>query len=70
MFTLPSLPYSFDALMPSIDPVTMETHYSKHHQGYTNKLNALIADTEYADRSIEQLFSKMQELPLSLRIGI
>lgn len=40
-FTLPQLPYSFDALEPFIDAKTMEIHYSKHHQGYVNKLNEI-----------------------------
>ena len=41
-FTLPKLDYSYDALEPHIDARTMEIHHSKHHQGYTNKLNAAI----------------------------
>lgn len=40
-FTLPKLPYSYNALEPFIDAQTMEIHYSKHHQGYVNKLNEL-----------------------------
>ena len=41
-FSLPKLEYSYDALEPHIDARTMEIHHSKHHQGYTNKLNAAI----------------------------
>ena len=44
-FTLPKLNYSYDALEPNIDSRTMEIHHSKHHQGYTNKLNAAIEGT-------------------------
>ena len=39
-FKLPKLNFAFDALEPHIDALTMEIHYSKHHAGYTNKLNS------------------------------
>jgi Fe-Mn family superoxide dismutase len=42
MFTLPELPYDYDALEPTIDKETMEIHYTKHHAGYTKKLNVAI----------------------------
>ena len=55
-FELPKLPYAYDALEPHIDARTMEIHYSKHHQGYTNNLNAAIAgDAHMAAHSIEHL---------------
>ena len=54
-FTLPDLPYSFDALEPHIDAKTMEIHHGKHHAGYTNKLNAAIEGTDMANSSIEDL---------------
>ena len=41
-FELPKLPYSYDALEPFIDKMTMEIHYTKHHNGYVNNLNAAI----------------------------
>ena len=41
-FSLPQLEYSYDDLEPHIDDRKMEIHHSKHHQGYTNKLNASI----------------------------
>ena len=41
-FTLPPLPYGYDALEPNIDARTMEIHHTKHHQGYVNNLNAAI----------------------------
>jgi len=55
MFTLPDLPYAFDALEPTIDARTMEIHHDKHHAGYTNKLNAAIEGTDMANKSIEEL---------------
>ena len=54
-FTLPDLPYSFDALEPHIDAKTMEIHHGKHHAGYTKKLNAAIEGTDMASASIEDL---------------
>lgn len=41
-YTLPKLPFSYEALEPYIDAKTMETHYTKHHQAYVNKLNAAV----------------------------
>lgn len=54
-FELPKLPYDFNALEPHIDARTMEIHYGKHHNGYTNKLNAAIEGTDMADKSINDL---------------
>jgi len=51
-FELPSLPYAYDALEPHIDAKTMEIHHSKHHQGYTNNLNAAIEGTDLAGKDI------------------
>ena len=56
-FTLPELGYAYDALEPNIDARTMEIHYSKHHQGYTNKLNAAIEGTDLEGKSIEEILS-------------
>ena len=50
-FTLPDLPYDYDALEPHIDARTMEIHHTKHHQGYTNKLNAALEGHEFAKTS-------------------
>ena len=55
MFELPQLPYAYDALEPYIDARTMEIHHSKHHAGYTNKLNAAIEGTPMADMSIIEI---------------
>jgi Fe-Mn family superoxide dismutase len=58
MFQLPSLPYSYDALEPHFDAKTMEIHHTKHHQGYTDKLNAAIEGTDLAGKSIEEILAK------------
>ncbi len=55
-YTLPQLNYAYDALEPHIDARTMEIHHSKHHQGYTSKLNAAIQGTEMEGKSLEDLF--------------
>jgi len=67
-FTLPDLPYAYDALEPTIDAMTMEIHHSKHHNGYTTKLNAALEsavfeDIDYATWSIEDLLTKLNDLP-------
>lgn len=54
-FELPKLSYAYDALEPHIDARTMEIHHSKHHQGYTSKLNAAIEGTNQAGSSIEEI---------------
>ena len=58
-FELPQLPYAYDALEPHIDARTMEIHHSKHHNGYTSKLNAAIEGTDFADKSIEEICTGM-----------
>lgn len=57
-FTLPDLPYDFNALEPRIDARTMEIHHGKHHAAYTNNLNNAIADTAAASKSIEALLKE------------
>ena len=56
-FELPQLPYAYDALEPHIDARTMEIHHSKHHNGYTNNLNAAITGTDLEGKSIEDILT-------------
>ena len=58
-FELPQLNYAYDALEPHIDAKTMEIHHSKHHNGYTNNLNAAIAGTELETKSIESILENL-----------
>lgn len=58
-FTLPPLPYAFDALEPYIDAKTMEIHHDKHHAGYTNNLNAAIAGTDLENKDIESILKNL-----------
>jgi len=54
-FDLPKLPYAYDALEPHLDARTMEIHHTKHHQGYTSKLNDAIKGTDLDGKSIEEI---------------
>jgi Fe-Mn family superoxide dismutase len=56
-FELPNLPYAHEALEPHIDTTTMQIHHGKHHQGYTNNLNAAIEGTDLAGSSIEDILA-------------
>lgn len=58
-FELPELGYAYDALEPHIDARTMEIHHTKHHQGYTNNLNAAIAGTELEGQAIEAILTNL-----------
>ena len=58
-FELPKLPYAYEALEPHIDARTMEIHHAKHHNGYTNNLNAAIAGTKLENKSIEDILSNL-----------
>ncbi|MGJ7543573.1 superoxide dismutase [Variovorax sp. LT1R16] len=67
---LPRLPYAYDALEPHIDAQTMEIHFTKHHQTYVNNLNAALADTEFAEQTVEQLIVNIDKLPEALRAPV
>ena len=58
-FELPKLGYAYDALEPNIDAKTMEIHHSKHHNGYTTKLNGAIAGTDLEGKSIEDILNTL-----------
>ena len=62
-FTLPQLPYAYDALEPHIDAKTMEIHHTKHHNAYTTNLNAAIEGTDFAGKSIEDILKTCQDNP-------
>lgn len=67
-FTLPPLPYAFDALEPAIDRETMTIHHGKHHQAYVDKLNeAVSADAGLQDRTLEDLFASISKAPKAVR---
>lgn len=67
-FSLPALPYATNALEPHIDAKTMEIHHGKHHAAYVNNLNkALEGKPELESKTIEQLISKIADIPEAIR---
>ncbi|MEL6656858.1 MAG: superoxide dismutase [Bacteroidota bacterium] len=66
-FKLPDLPYAYDALEPYIDARTMEIHHSKHHAGYTKKLNAAIDGTDLDGKSIYEILHHVSEHSAAVR---
>ncbi|CAB3632798.1 MAG: superoxide dismutase [Achromobacter sp.] len=67
-YTLPPLPYAYDALEPHIDALTMEIHHSKHHQTYVNNLNAALEGAGIAtDEPIDALVARIDQLPEAIR---
>ena len=63
-YTLPSLPYAYDALEPHFDKQTMEIHHTKHHQAYVNNANAALESLpEFANLPVEELITKLDQLP-------
>ncbi|HTJ21966.1 MAG TPA: superoxide dismutase [Gemmatimonadaceae bacterium] len=70
-FTLPALPYAYDALEPHIDARTMEIHHTKHHQAYVNNLNAAIEKApELANKSLDDLMRGVNSLPEAVRTAV
>ena len=61
-FELPKLEYAYNALEPAIDAKTMEIHHTKHHQGYTDKLNGALEGTDLAGKSIEAILGSLGTL--------
>ena len=66
-FTLPSLPYAFDALEPYIDAMTMEIHHGKHHGGYVSKLNDAVKGTALENMTVEQVMKKVGSSSVAVR---
>lgn len=66
-FTLPNLPYAFNALEPHIDARTMEIHHGKHHNAYVTNLNKAIAGTDAENLSIEDICKSASKYPAAVR---
>lgn len=62
-FSLPKLPYAYDALEPHFDAKTMEIHHTKHHQAYIDKLNAAVAGTEWESMPVEEVIGNIAKVP-------
>jgi len=66
-FTLPDLPYEYDALESTIDRKTMEIHHSKHHNAYVSKLNAAVEGTDLDGKSLEEILTKVSNHSAAVR---
>jgi superoxide dismutase, Fe-Mn family len=69
-FSLPDLPYPYDALEPHIDAETMRIHHDLHHKAYVDNANAALEGTEWADRPVEQILTVLDELPEDKRMPV
>lgn len=66
-FSLPNLPYAYDALEVSFDAQTMEIHHTKHHQAYVTNLNNAIAGTPAEGKSLEEILKTVDQYPVAVR---
>ncbi len=62
-YSVPDLPYDYNALEPHIDERTMQIHHDKHHQAYVDKANAALEGTEWADKDVEEVLKNLDSLP-------
>jgi Fe-Mn family superoxide dismutase len=70
-FTLPKLPYAYDALEPYIDAQTMQIHHDKHHQAYVDNLNKAVGgDPELSKLTVEELLQRLDTLPAAIRTQV
>lgn len=70
-YTLPELPYAYDALTPHIDEETMRIHHDKHHAAYVTKVNAALENhPELAELSIEELMQKLDSVPEDIKTAV
>ncbi len=70
MFTLPKLPYAYNALEPYIDELTMTIHYTKHHQAYIDKLNAAVKGTKFEMMNVDEILKKINDVPENIRTAV
>jgi Fe-Mn family superoxide dismutase len=69
-YSVPPLPYAYDALEPHIDKLTMEIHHDKHHQAYVDKANAALADTSLANAAVEDVLRDLSQVPEGKRTAV
>jgi Fe-Mn family superoxide dismutase len=67
VFSLPKLPYTYDALEPNFDTLTMEIHHSRHHQAYVTNLNKAITDTPAEKLSLDVIIKNISKYPVAVR---
>ena len=66
-YSIPELPFAYDALEPHIDARTMEIHHGKHHNGYVTKVNAALEGSDLGEKSIEDLIADLNSVPEATR---
>lgn len=69
-FELPTLPYAYEALEPHIDAQTMTIHHTKHHAGYVNNLNKAIEGTDWANKTIDDILTNLDNVPENIRTAV
>ena len=69
-YSLPDLPYKFDALEPHIDARTMEIHHDRHHKAYVDNLNKALAGNDWAGKPLEQVLANLSKLPEKIRNAV
>ncbi len=69
-FSLPNLPYAFEALEPHIDTQTMQIHYGRHHKAYVDNANKALEGTRWADMPAEQVVTLLEEIPQDKRAAV
>src|SRR5262249_13771244 len=69
-FSLPPLPYDYDALEPTIDATTMEIHHGKHHQASVDNLNNAVEGTPWADKPVEDVIKNLDAIPEDKRAAV
>jgi Fe-Mn family superoxide dismutase len=66
-YTLPALPYAYDALEPHIDTMTMQIHHDKHHQAYVTNLNKALESVKDAPATLEEILKNVSKFPMAVR---
>ena len=69
-YSVPDLPYAYDALEPTIDEQTMHLHHDKHHQAYADKANAALEGTEWADKDVVEVLQNLDSLPADKQAAV
>ena len=69
-YSVPDLPYDYDALEPHIDEQTMRVHHDKHHQAYVDKANGALEGTEWADQEVDEVLRNLASLSDDIRTTV
>lgn len=69
-YTLPALPYAYNALEPHVDARTMEIHHTKHHQAYINNVNTALQGSPLADKPIDELIKGLSSVPEAIQAAV